>query len=147
MAKIVRLTIIAVFIFPGISLAQEYSYLHYNISDGLAGATVYCITQDKDGFIWTGTEAGVSRFDGTHFKNFTTEDGLPDLEIIQIFSDSKGRVWMAPFQKSVCYYYQGKIHNQQNDSLLSRIHLRNNIHAFAEDSEGNMLLATGPGCI
>ena len=41
---------------------QEYSYTHYDISDGLAGSTVYCITQDKDGFIWTGTETGVSRF-------------------------------------------------------------------------------------
>jgi ligand-binding sensor domain-containing protein len=106
----------------------------------LAGSTVYCITQDKDGFIWTGTETGVSRFDGTHFKNFTTKDGLPDLEVLQIFGDSKGRVWMAPFRKSLCYYYQGKIHNQQNDTLLSRIHLQGNIESFAEDIEGNILL-------
>jgi ligand-binding sensor domain-containing protein len=141
MAKTLLLFILCVLVFPFIVPAQEYSYSHYGITDGLAGSTVYCITQDKDGFIWTGTEAGVSRFDGTHFKNFTTADGLPDLEVIQIFGDSKGRVWMAPFRKSVCYYYQGKIYNQQNDTLLSRIHLRNNIHDFAEDSEGNILLS------
>src|SRR6201999_2146615 len=102
-------------------LSQEYSYTHYDIADGLAGSTVYCITQDKDGFIWLGTETGVSRFDGTHFHNFTTKDGLPDVEVLEMFGDSHGRVWMAPFQKSVCYYYQGKIHNSDNDSVLRRM--------------------------
>lgn len=140
MSKSLLLTFLYALIYPCITTAQEYSYLHYGITDGLAGATVYCITQDKDGFIWTGTETGVSRFDGTHFKNFTTRDGLPDLEILQIYADSKGRVWMAPFRKSVCYYYQGKIYNQQNDPLLSRIHLKGNIENFTEDSEGNILL-------
>ena len=35
--------------------------------------------------MWFATETGVSRFDGVHFKNFTTEDGLPDNEIIGLF--------------------------------------------------------------
>jgi ligand-binding sensor domain-containing protein len=52
---------------PYSSLSQEYSYTHYDIKEGLAGSTVYCITQDKDGFMWTGTATGVSRFDGSHF--------------------------------------------------------------------------------
>lgn len=120
--------------------SQEYSYTHYDIADGLAGSTVYCITQDKDGFIWVGTETGVSRFDGTHCKNFTTADGLPDIEVLQIFGDSKGRVWMAPFRKSICYYYKGRIHNQDNDSLLMRVRVKGNIENFAEDDHGNILI-------
>ncbi|HTI93699.1 MAG TPA: two-component regulator propeller domain-containing protein, partial [Puia sp.] len=119
---------------------QEYSYTHYDISDGLAGSTVYCITQDREGFIWTGTETGVSRFDGTHFRNFTTRDGLPDVEILEMFGDSQGRVWMAPFRKSICYYYKGKIYNQENDSLLRHIRFRTNIEHFAEDKDGNILV-------
>jgi ligand-binding sensor domain-containing protein len=126
--------------FPLCLFAQEYSYTHYDIGEGLAGSTVYCITQDLDGFIWAGTETGVSRFDGTHFKNFTTADGLPDIEILRIFGDSKGRVWMAPFRKSVCYYFKGRIYNQDNDSLLRRIRLKANIENFAEDSQGNILI-------
>ncbi|HXB93282.1 MAG TPA: histidine kinase [Puia sp.] len=122
------------------SFSQEYSYTHYDVSDGLAGSVVYCITQDRDGFIWTGTETGVSRFDGTHFKTFTAADGLPDIEVLEMFGDSKGRVWMAPFRKSVCYYYRGRIHNQDNDSLLQQIHLRENVENFAEDAAGNILI-------
>ncbi|GGA93758.1 hypothetical protein GCM10011511_16310 [Puia dinghuensis] len=132
--------IVCLAFFPIVSLAQEYSYAHYGIAEGLAGSTVYCITQDKDGFIWTGTETGVSRFDGSHFKNFTTKDGLPDLEVVQLFADSRGRVWMAPLRKSICYYYQGRIHTEQNDSVLGHIRLDGNLWGFAEDAAGNILL-------
>jgi ligand-binding sensor domain-containing protein len=134
------LTTYLFFLLSSCATAQEYSYTHYDISDGLAGSTVYCITQDKDGFIWTGTETGVSRFDGTHFHNYTTIDGLPDVEVLEMFGDSKGRVWMAPFRKSICYYYKGKIYNQENDSLLRRFRLKNNVLRFAEDEAGNVLV-------
>ncbi|HXB34592.1 MAG TPA: two-component regulator propeller domain-containing protein [Puia sp.] len=123
------------------AVAQEYSYTHYDIADGLASSMVYCITQDKEGFIWVGTEAGVCRFDGTHFSTFTSADGLPDAEVLQMFGDSKGRVWMAPFRGSVCYYYQGEIHHPGNDSLLAAIRLHDNsIENFAEDAKGNILI-------
>lgn len=127
-------------VFPEIAFSQEYSYSHYTTANGLAGSMLYCITQDKDGFIWVGTEAGVSRFDGAHFRNFTTKDGLPDLEILQIFGDSKGRVWMAPFRKEICFYYQGRIHNAQNDSMLTHIHLQHYVECFAEDAHGDILI-------
>jgi ligand-binding sensor domain-containing protein len=140
MMKAPCLALLMLLTFSYSSFSQEYSYTHYDIGNGLAGSTVYSITQDKDGFIWTGTEAGVSRFDGTHFKNLTTADGLPDIEILQIFGDSKGRVWMAPFRNSVCYFFKGKIHNQDNDTLLHRIHLTENIENFAEDDRGNILI-------
>lgn len=120
--------------------SQEYGYSHYDITEGLAGSTVYSLTQDKDGFLWASTETGVSRFDGTHFLNFTAADGLPDIEVLQVYGDSQGRVWMAPFRKSVCYYFQGRIHNQDNDSLLRRIHLTGTIQNFLEDTAGNLLI-------
>ena len=78
--------------------------------------------------------------DGTHFRNYTTIDGLPDVEILEMFGDSKGRVWMAPFRKAICYYYKGKIYNQENDSLLKLFRLRGNVLRFAEDDAGNVLV-------
>ena len=55
---------------PGTVVAQEYGYSHYDITEGLAGSTVYAIAQDREGFLWASTETGVSRFDGTHFVNY-----------------------------------------------------------------------------
>ena len=143
MKRLSFLIIPVLFFIPALSHAQTYGYTHYDIPDGLAGSTVYCITQDGDGFIWTGTETGVSRFDGTHFKNFTAEDGLPDVEILSMFSDSKGRVWMAPFSHSICYYFKGRIYNQENDAVLRKVRLNGNIAHFAEDRQGNILVQEG----
>jgi ligand-binding sensor domain-containing protein len=141
MSRVLLLTLFVLSCLPYSGLPQEYSYTHYDVKDGLAGSTVYCMAQDKAGFLWMGTEAGLSRFDGTHFTNFTLEDGLPDIEVLQIFADSRGRIWMAPFSVSICYYADGKIHNQENDTLLKKIHLREKIHSIAEDAQGNILLA------
>lgn len=125
--------------------AQDYGYRHYGVKDGLAGSTVYDIYQDKEGFIWVATETGVSRFDGTRFKNFTTRDGLPDNTIIRIYGDSKGRVWLVPFKHTICYYYDGKIYNQQNDTLLQKIKLTDYALGICEDGNGNILLLAATG--
>ncbi|HUP12567.1 MAG TPA: two-component regulator propeller domain-containing protein, partial [Niastella sp.] len=123
-----------------LSSGQEYSYSRYDSKEGLAGSTVYCVTQDRDGFMWFGTETGLSRFDGTHFRNFTREDGLPDNDIIQLFADTKGRVWISPFKKTVCYYYKGIIHTSQNDTLIKKLNIQDNVMRFTEDVAGNILL-------
>src|SRR5690349_18655452 len=103
------------------SFAQDFSFINYDTGDGLSGSVVYDAVQDKEGFMWFATENGLSRFDGKNFKTFTTKDGLPDNEVLKLFVDSKGRVWIMPFKPSVCYYYKGKIYNSNNDGLLSRI--------------------------
>ena len=101
--------------------AQEFNYVHYDTKDGLAGSTVYSMCQDKDGFMWFATENGLSRYDGTYFKNFSVKEGLPDNEVLKVFADSKGRVWIGTFSKELCYYFKGKIYNYENDSLINKI--------------------------
>jgi ligand-binding sensor domain-containing protein len=121
-------------------LSQELSYKRYDTKDGLAGSIAYCMKQDKEGFLWIGTENGLSRFDGTRFVNYTVLDGLPDNEVLNLFPDSRGRLWIMAFKPSVCYYYKGKIYNSTNDAVLSKVKPRSNIWNIAEDSEGNILL-------
>jgi len=102
---------------------------------------VYDAIQDKEGFMWFATENGLSRFDGKNFKTFTTKDGLPDNEILKLFLDSKGRLWIMPFRPTICYYYKGKIYNKENDSLLSKINLFSHALDMAEDKRGNLFIA------
>lgn len=128
---------------PAVLPAQEYSYVHYDTKDGLAGSTIYDICQDKDGFIWFATEAGLSRFDGTHFKNFTTADGLPEVEILKLYADHKGRVWIAPFKNTICYYYQGKIYTAANDSLLKKVRVKAVVTSITGDIDDNIFINAG----
>src|SRR4030095_1421249 len=121
--------------------SQDYSFIRYDTRDGLAGSVVYDAVQDKEGFMWFATENGLSRFDGKNFKTFTTKDGLPDNEILKLFVDSKGRLWIMPFKPSVCYYFKGKIYNKNNDTLLSKLSLSNYVHEIVEDRSGNLAVA------
>ncbi len=136
-----RLLLLLLFSLSRPAQAQDFNYTHYTIHDGLAGSTVYDICQDKHGFIWCGTETGLSRFDGTHFKTFTVKEGLPSNEIFGFYADSHRRMWMNCLRNSVCYYLNGKIHNQQNDILLRQVKLRARLNAFAENKEGDVLLS------
>lgn len=122
------------------SRGQEFSYTQYNVKDGLAGSVVYCAAEDKDGFLWFGTESGLSRYDGTHFHNFTTANGLPDNEIIKLFVDSRNRVWIIPFRNSICYYQRGEVHNQDNDPVLHRLSITSEINIITEDRYGNIII-------
>ncbi|NML23980.1 histidine kinase [Pseudoflavitalea sp. G-6-1-2] len=137
--RLIPVLIYLLILCPAFLKAQTLTYSQYSIKDGLAGNQVYSICQDQQGFLWFGTETGVSRFDGSKFKNFTIKDGLPDNAIIKVFTDSRGRVWLIPFNKSICYYYKGKIYNQQNDSLLRSINFKNPVLKIRETESGSLL--------
>jgi ligand-binding sensor domain-containing protein/two-component sensor histidine kinase len=75
--------------------AQSLPVRRYGIGDGLIHEIVGRVTIDSQGFLWAATGAGVSRFDGHGFVNYTTTDGLPDPVVNHVFEDSRGRTWVA----------------------------------------------------
>ena len=59
--------------------------------------TGFC--QDKEGFIWIGSNRGLLRFDGNTYDLYRHDDSstgsLSDSRILGVMCDSKGRVWVA----------------------------------------------------
>lgn len=49
---------------PALAQSDLWSRRHITMLDGLPTNTVRSITQDKDGFIWMGTDNGLCRYDG-----------------------------------------------------------------------------------
>ncbi|MCB9231706.1 MAG: histidine kinase [Bacteroidia bacterium] len=116
--------------------AQEPSYIHYTTRDGLPSSTVYQIIQDKKGFIWFATDAGVCRYDGRKFKSFTTKDGLVDGEIITMFADSKDNVWFGSGEGGVSCFQNESFLNIRNKKIRIENNVKDPIVHFFEDSEG-----------
>lgn len=52
----------------------DYSYKRYTLHDGLIQMQVTALYQDEKGFLWCGTKGGISRFDGTTFKNYSNDE-------------------------------------------------------------------------
>ena len=129
------------------SMAQEITYKHFSFNNGLPSATIYFIIQDKKGFIWFGTDAGVSRFDGNKFVNYTLSDGLSENEILTLGEDSKGRIWFLGFNGTVSYYYEGKIYNANNDDLVKKIPKTGTLQFFYEDINHKIWLSSVDGYV
>lgn len=93
------LLILPLILFSFSSGAREYYFQHYNSSDGLCHQTIRCAVQDEKGFLWFGTKAGLSRYDGYRFINYYHQNGkqhsLPDNSITCIASGINGEIWVG----------------------------------------------------
>ncbi len=78
--------------------AQEYRAFarHFGFEQGLPHRQVNKIIQDRRGFIWAATNAGVARFDGRHFMVFNkTEHGLAGDLVEWVAEDANGYIWAS----------------------------------------------------
>ena len=130
------LLLILFYLLPEVLFSQG-NVKKYNIEHGLSSNTVYSSMNDSKGYMWFGTDKGVSRFNGDNFSNYTVSDGLTDNEVFNIFEDSQGRIWFATFNGQLCYYYNGDIFNSSNSTLPF---LENNsyFNSIQEDIDGNI---------
>lgn len=57
---------------------------------------IISLVVDNDGIVWCGTwGGGLARFDGEHWKNYTTRDGLPGNHIFMLYKDTQGALWIG----------------------------------------------------
>ncbi len=69
-------------------------------SDAPLGASsmhrVFSIGEDRDGGVWFGTvEMGAWRYDGTTMRQFTALDGLTTKDVMGIYTDRRGDLWVV----------------------------------------------------
>lgn len=77
------------------SQSYKYSLRNYKAIDGLPQSQVNIMLEDKNGYLWIGTHGGgLARFDGRHFKVYTTLDGLLSNIITYLKLDSDQNLWI-----------------------------------------------------
>lgn len=80
-------------------LNPSLRFSHLTSDDGLAQNSIKAILQDKQGFIWIGTQGGLSRYDGYRFTNykhsFNNSNSLSKDYINHLYEDRDGMIWIA----------------------------------------------------
>ena len=72
---------------------------HLSVQQGLAQESILAMVQDRDGFMWFGTQSGLSRYDGYRFVNYRSEIGNPRslasnwVRVLHL--DRHGRMWLG----------------------------------------------------
>ncbi|MFW5706984.1 MAG: histidine kinase [Bacteroidota bacterium] len=76
------------------AFSQAPSYEEYTTRQGLAQNQVTAVFQDEQGYMWIGTKAGLSRFDGVEFENFYIADGLPENHVCAVSQSPQGDIYV-----------------------------------------------------
>jgi ligand-binding sensor domain-containing protein len=120
------------------------SYLEYNKKDGLPSNIVYCITSDRNGFLWIGTDAGLVKFDGFVRRVYTIRDGLPSNDIFEIVCDYNNRLWLTTIKSELCYIENDSVFTRMNSSLLKGVAIKNVLPKYFQDSDSSIWITTTP---
>ena len=72
-------------------LAQKATFRYYSVDEGLPQATVYEMLLDNKGYLWFGTQGGLSRFDGKNFEVYNQENGLAGNHVLKLYQDNKNK--------------------------------------------------------
>ncbi len=131
--------------------ARNIQFRHISLEEGLSEATVNATLQDRQGFMWFGTQAGLNRYDGYQFTVFAhdAEDptSLSHDFVRALFEDRDGYVWVGtdgggldrfdPASSTFSHYR----HDPDNPRSLSDDRVR----VIVQDPYGSLWLGTDGG--
>ena len=77
----------------------DLAFEHISVSQGLSNFTVTAMAQDKQGFLWLGTEDGLNKYDGYTFQQYLhnpyDSTTLPAPQVSCLLVDHTGTLWVG----------------------------------------------------
>jgi len=121
-------------------------FRHYGLDNGLPNQVVTALAEDRDGFIWAGTEGGLSRWDGYRFRSYLADPAdsgsLTDSFIRCLFRDAAGELWIGTNSGGLYRYDRaGDRFIRYGEALGDHAGIR----ALAEDDQGRFWIGTENG--
>jgi len=135
------------------SLAQQQvvpdlaaRFRHFTTEDGLPQNTAYCLHQCSQGFLWIGSEEGLTRFDGYQFKVYKPQQMPQGYRgsnwVRRIVEDTGGNLWIGT--QNGLYRFDPRMETFQGfhyPEILGRPEQDLVINDLALDKKGGYLLA------
>ncbi|MGX4640133.1 sensor histidine kinase [Massilia sp. SYSU DXS3249] len=141
----------ALFLAPqaGAAGPSNLRFEHVSIGQGLSQESVLNILQDRQGFMWFGTQSGLNRYDGYRITTYRTDPldpgSLPDSFVNASFEDAEGRLWfgtkggLARFDAASGKFVRYPLHGVGGATA------NRSVNAIAADRDGVLWLGTSDG--
>jgi signal transduction histidine kinase/ligand-binding sensor domain-containing protein len=130
---------------------QKIHFERLSVQDGLSHSTVRCIIQDKQGFLWFGTDDGLNRYDGYDFRVFKhdPEDpgSLSTNAIASLLEDTAGILWVGTYGGGLDRFdpRTGEFTHHRHDPAEPDSLADDRVRSVYEDRSGILWVATHGG--
>lgn len=101
-------TLLCFLLFTNLLSGQIFRFKNFGNESGIPNNFIYTLGQDDNGYLWVGTAAGISKFDGFDFYNVPYPDSLTGHYPTAHLKDKNGTLWFGCNDGSV-YYYENNI--------------------------------------
>jgi ligand-binding sensor domain-containing protein/signal transduction histidine kinase len=129
-------------VLPNTSYSQNIRFEQFSLEEGLSQSVVNVVLQDRQGFLWIGTEDGLNRYDGYGFKVYKPDDDDPsslnDRWITALAEDPQGFLWVGTRLGGLNRYdpvagtFTHFVHNETDPKSISD----NKISSLLPDEKG-----------
>ncbi|MBU6246404.1 MAG: response regulator [Xanthomonadaceae bacterium] len=126
-------------------------FRRYGIADGLPGAAVNAVMQDRDGMMWFGGSGGVSRYDGVGFTSWVHEPDNPaslgSQDVTQLVDAGDGTVWIGTGDAGVDRLdpATGRVRHWRHDDTRADSLSDDVVYALARAPDGSLWIGTAAG--
>jgi ligand-binding sensor domain-containing protein len=147
-------TLVALFAFPCARAFAQYGDVKFDrlsVEQGLSNFTVSGIAQDKQGFLWLGTEDGLNRYDGYNFTVYRHDDrdstSLPASLISCVYIDRSGALWVGVPGHGVARFdaLKNSFHSYAGPRDERGIPVWRDVHRVFEDDNNNFWVCSNAG--
>lgn len=115
-------------------LISQYGHHAWRLQEGFFSGSPTAMTQDADGYLWIGTEAGLVRFDGVRFVSWNDLSAkvAPFSSVYALLGARDGSLWIGT---------GAGLYRWKNAALTSYPEPRGRITSLVEDKDGAVWLS------
>ena len=134
----------------GYAQKTDIKFTRLSVNEGLSHLVTNFVNQDKEGFIWVGTDDGLNKFDGYRFKIYRNipdnANSLSDNIVTCYLEDEEGFIWLGthdglnridPETDEITRFFS----NRKDSTSLSN----NLMRSIAQDEQGFIWVGTENG--
>jgi signal transduction histidine kinase/ligand-binding sensor domain-containing protein/CheY-like chemotaxis protein/HPt (histidine-containing phosphotransfer) domain-containing protein len=117
-----------------------HAFQGYGSEQGLSSLAVTALAQDRQGFLWVGTDEGLFRFDGRRFRAFGEAQGLRG-PVTELRAARDGGLWVGT-QRGLLHWNGRALEALGPGRGLPEVP----VEALWEDARGQLWVGTAGGC-
>lgn len=127
----------------------QYVHTIWNSESGLPQNSVHAIAQTANGYVWLGTEEGLTRFDGSTFRTFNHSEtpGLPS-DFVQALEPGRGGLLWVGTDSGLSVVHSRADGGAEDDArAIARVDglAGRNVTALRQDAAGMLWVGTTQG--